>query len=288
MESALRDLFESSGDADRRRGQGPGPTFSDAHTLVPRQQLTVQFQPQFDIATGRGLGVEALARWTGSNGRQVPPSVFIPASERTRVVGALGSWVLREACEAVAAWGDVGTPLPTLSVNLSALQINEDLCVAVERITDAAGLPAARLELEITESVLIPDRALAIECLWRLKSYGVHIALDDFGTGYSNYSYLSTLPVDRLKLDKSFADRMIRDRRTAAIVRSLIAMGREIGIEVLAEGVETERQFGMLEDMGCTQAQGYLFARPALPSQARTLLMTPWGERRVDRTASAT
>jgi EAL domain-containing protein (putative c-di-GMP-specific phosphodiesterase class I) len=287
MESALRDLFEGRGAADRRRGQRPELASTDANNFVPRHHLTVHFQPQFEVATGRGLGVEALARWTGADGKPVLPSVFVPLSERTRVVGALGTWVLREACQSVAAWHDMGMPLPTLSINLSALQVNNDLCVAIENIIDATGLPGPRLELEITEGVLIPDRKLAVECLWRLKNRGVHIAMDEFGTGYSNYSYLSTLPVDRLKLDKSFAERMTRDKRTAAIVRSLIAMGREIDIAVMAEGIETERQFGMLEEMGCTEAQGCLFARPALANQARTLLMTPWGERRVERTASA-
>jgi EAL domain-containing protein (putative c-di-GMP-specific phosphodiesterase class I) len=166
-----------------------------------------------------------------------------------------------------------------LSVNISTLQINREFFGILERIISVTGFPGERLELEITESALIADADLAIDCMEKWKELGVQIAVDDFGTGYSSLSYLSRLPVDRLKLDKSFIQRMPFERRTAAIVRSLFGLGMEMGIAVLAEGIETERHFDMLEQMGCQQVQGYLFAKPAPAKEARALLLMPWGTR---------
>ena len=166
-----------------------------------------------------------------------------------------------------------------MSVNVSTLQINEEFGAIIERVIEVTGFPGSRLELEITESSLISDTGRAIDCMEQWKELGVQIAVDDFGTGYSSLSYLSRLPVDRLKLDKSFVHRMPFERKTAAIVRSVLALGRDMGIAVLAEGIETERQFDMLERLGCLQVQGYLFAQPAPEKEVHSLLAMPWGTR---------
>jgi EAL domain-containing protein (putative c-di-GMP-specific phosphodiesterase class I) len=246
---------------------------------VMHRELKVHYQAQYEVDGGRGCGVEALARWTLRDGMEVSPTVFIPIAERTSLICRLGAWVLEQACETVAAWGTAAGRAPTLSVNVSAHQINGDFYGTIERILANTGLAAERLELEITESALIADAESAIESLERYKGLGVRIAIDDFGTGYSSLCYLARLPVDRLKLDKSFVHRMTYEKKTAAIIKSVLALGAEMDITVLAEGIETERQFAMLQDWGCKQVQGFLFAKPAPAVEARALLMTPFGAR---------
>jgi diguanylate cyclase len=246
---------------------------------VMRRELMVHFQAQYEVDGGRGCGVEALARWTLRDGEEISPTVFIPIAERTSLICRLGAWVLEEACETVAAWGAPGGKAPTLSVNVSTHQINDEFCGTIARIVGRTGFAAERLELEITESALIADADSAIESLERCRALGVHIAIDDFGTGYSSLCYLSRLPVDRLKLDKSFVHRMTYEKKTAAIVKSVLALGAEMDITVLAEGIETERQFAMLQDWGCKQVQGFLFAKPAPAVEAHALLMMPFGAR---------
>jgi EAL domain-containing protein (putative c-di-GMP-specific phosphodiesterase class I) len=246
---------------------------------VAREELTVHFQPQYDVCSGRGFGVEALARWSLPNGENISPTLFIPLAEKIELISPLGDWVLQHACETVLGWGEMGGYAPTLSVNVSTHQINENFCSVIERVIKFTDFPGERLELEITESALIANADFAIECFEHWRSLGVHIAVDDFGTGYSSLNYLSRLPVDRLKLDKSFVHRMTYERKTAAIVRSMLALGEEMGMTVLAEGIETELQFEMLQNLGCRQVQGFLFAKPLPAKEARALLMMPWGER---------
>jgi EAL domain-containing protein (putative c-di-GMP-specific phosphodiesterase class I) len=246
---------------------------------VLRRELMVHFQAQYEVDGGLGCGVEALARWTLPDGKEISPTVFIPIAERTSLICRLGAWVLEEACKTVDAWGAPGGQAPTLSVNVSTHQINEEFYGTIARIIERTGFAAERLELEITESALIADAESAMETLERCRALGVHIAIDDFGTGYSSLYYLSRLPVDRLKLDKSFVHRMTYEKKTAAIVKSVLALGAEMDITVLAEGIETERQFAMLQDWGCKQVQGFLFAKPAPAVEARALLMMPFGAR---------
>ena len=262
-----------------RIGRQSLPLEARLHEAVLQRKLSVHFQPQYEVNGGQGCGVEALARWTLPADREISPTVFIPVAERTGLISVLGAWVLEHACEAVAAWGHLGGRAPTLSVNISTLQINEEFSRVLEGIIARTGFPGSRLELEITESALIDNAELAIHCCERWKSLGVQIAVDDFGTGYSSLSYLSRLPVDRLKLDKSFVQRMAFEKKTAAIVRSILGLGHEMGIAVLVEGIETESQFAMLQQMGCKQVQGFLFAKPAPAMEARALLLMPWGVR---------
>jgi EAL domain-containing protein (putative c-di-GMP-specific phosphodiesterase class I) len=248
-------------------------------TAVKRRELEVHFQPQYDVDCGQGCGVEALARWTLPGGEDISPTVFIPMAERISMIGPLGTWVLGRACEVVAGWGSFGGQAPTLSVNVSTHQINDRFGDIIDRTLRITGLPPAQLELEITESALMANAEVSIACCEEWRALGVHIAVDDFGTGYSSLNYLARLPVDRLKLDKSFAERMTIDRKTAVIVRSVLALGREMGVAVLVEGVETEQQFALLERWGCQQVQGFLLAKPLPAAEARAVLRIPWGTR---------
>jgi diguanylate cyclase (GGDEF)-like protein len=246
---------------------------------IERHDLSLHYQPQYETLSGHACGVEALARWVRSDGESVPPSIFIPLAEQAGLIAPLGSWVLQEACSTVAGWdGPNGHP-PTLCVNVSSHQICRDFSGVIAHVIELTGFPARRLELELTESALIADAQLALECMGQWKRLGVRIALDDFGTGYSSLSYLSKLPVDRLKLDKSLIDSMTTEPKDAAIVRALISLGQELGFAVIAEGVETEEQFEMLQDLDCRQVQGNLLATSTSAAEARALLATRWGSR---------
>jgi diguanylate cyclase len=241
--------------------------------------LRVVYQPQFDLGSGRGCGAEALARWVRSTGEVIAPSDFIRLAERTGLIHTLGEWVLQSACATARAWCSRPAQQTTLSVNVSALQIDEEFCGVIERTLQKTGFPAKQLELEITESALIANPALSIDYLKAWKQLGVRIAMDDFGTGYSSLSSLSRLPVDRLKLDRSLIHRMTLDRKGAAVVRLIVSLGAELDMEVIAEGVETEEQLQMLTDLGCPQAQGYLLGRPMAAEQVQDTLGKTWGNR---------
>jgi EAL domain-containing protein (putative c-di-GMP-specific phosphodiesterase class I) len=253
-----------------------GPSLGDA---MQRHALSVHYQPQFDVKTGRGCGVEALARWVLCSGESIAPSVFIPVAERSGLIHALGAWMLDSACETAYAWCSRDAQRTTLSVNVSALQIDEDFNAVLGRTLEKSHFPAKQLELEITESALIANPELTIGYLKQWKEMGVRIAMDDFGTGYSSLSYLSRLPVDCLKLDQSLVHRMTQDVKTAAVARLIVSMGAELGIDVVAEGVETERQLAMLTEIHCPRVQGFLLGRPMPAKQAQIALRKPWGNR---------
>jgi EAL domain-containing protein (putative c-di-GMP-specific phosphodiesterase class I) len=255
----------------------------DLAEALRMQALRIEYQPQFELSSGRGCGVEALVRWNRSTGESVGPSVFIRLAERAGMIHELGAWVLQSACATASAWHTCGSQPTTLSVNVSALQIDAQFSTVIERALRDSLFPANRLELEITESALITNLALTIEHLEAWKRLGVRIALDDFGTGYSSLSYLTRLPVDRLKLDRSMIHRMTLDRKSAAVMRSMISLGAELDMEVIAEGVETEVQLQMLADLGCHQVQGYLLGRPMPAEEAQAALSKPWGNRPVRR-----
>jgi EAL domain-containing protein (putative c-di-GMP-specific phosphodiesterase class I) len=249
----------------------------DLGRAIARQEIEVYFQPQFEIATGHCCGVEALARWRGAHG-ETPPSTFIPIAEHVGLIGAIGVSVLYQSCIAVREWNCAQADRPpTLSVNVSARQITRDFCGVLENILEITRFPAQRLQLEITESTLMKDPEAAVQILQVCRDLGVQVALDDFGTGYSSLSYLSRLPIDRLKLDKSFVQHMVEGPRDAAIVQAVISLGAEIGVPVTAEGVESEKQLHLLEVMGCAEAQGNLLAPPLPAEQAQELISLPFG-----------
>jgi EAL domain-containing protein (putative c-di-GMP-specific phosphodiesterase class I) len=253
---------------------------ADLDDAVRHHTLNVQYQPQFDLDTGRGCGIEALARWTLPSGEVIAPSIFIPIAEREGMIQALGEWILKSACDTAYDWCGRDAQRTTLAVNVSALQIEEEFCETLTKILERSRFPAKRLELEVTERALMAYPDLIIEYLKQWKELGVRIALDNFGTGDSSLSYLSRLPVDTLKLNQSLIHRMAVDKKCAAVTRSIVSQGVELGIDVIAEGVETEEQLGMLIDLGCPRAQGYLLARPMPASQVQVVLRKAWGERR--------
>jgi diguanylate cyclase (GGDEF)-like protein/PAS domain S-box-containing protein len=275
-----------SGDVQQRAQRRLGLE-NGLRNAVRNRELSVLYQPQYEIKNGRACGVEALARWFTSAREAIPPAVFIPVAEQAGLISELGAWVLQEACETVAAWTGQDEEPPTLCVNVSAHQICKEFSAVIARALEHSGFPAERLELEITESMLLGNAELALECLAQWKGLGVRIAVDDFGTGYSSLSYLSRLPVDRLKVDKALVHAMTSEPKAAAIVRTVVSLGDELGITVLAEGVETEQQLAMLKDLGCQQMQGYLLAVPAPAAEARALLGRRWGARRVSRSRAA-
>ena len=196
--------------------------------------------------------------WTGDI-RDTTPAAFIPIAEESSLIMPIGEWVLREACREAASW-----PQPlTIAVNISPIQFHHcDLPSLVHSILLETGLAPARLELEITEGVLINDFSRAVAILLRIKALGVHIALDDFGTGYSSLSYLQSFSFDKLKIDRSFVSDLEHNRQSMEIVRAVISLGRSLDLPVLAEGVETEMQHAFLLQEGCDSMQGYLTGRP--------------------------
>lgn len=253
------------------------PVAAGLDEALRRQSIGVHYQPQFDLHTGRGCGVEALCRWFLTSGDSVSPAVFIPVAERAGMVGTLGAYVLKAACHTAAAWKGREAQRLTLSVNVSTLQINGAFDDVMAEILRTSGFPARRLELEIAESALLSDDESTGKWLSRWKEQGVRIAVTHSGENYSNLRYLSKLPVDRLKLDRSLIHGMTTDAKIAAMVSAVIALGGQLGIDVTAEGVETEVQYRMLAGMGCRQAQGFLLGRPMPAAQALVVLRKPWG-----------
>jgi EAL domain-containing protein (putative c-di-GMP-specific phosphodiesterase class I) len=248
---------------------------------INRDALGVHYQPQYELESGRSCGVEALARWTLASGEIVPPSVFIPIAEHSDLIHDLGAAMLNAACRATVAWGRRSGQSLTLAVNVSALQINEGFRQVLRGALEASGFPAGRLQLEVTESALIANVDRASEYLNDWRRLGVRIALDDFGSGYSGFSYLTRLPVDAVKIDRALVDMMTRDSKCARVMRAIIELGSDLGLDVIAEGVETEQQFQMLRDFNCPKLQGFLLARPLPARQARAALDRPWGNRRL-------
>lgn len=204
-------------------------------------------------------GFEALLRWRHPTRGSIPPAVFVPIAEETGAILEIGAWVLREACRAAAGWPN---PL-AIAVNVSAVQLhNPHFVQFVHGTLFEAGLKAERLEIEITETALIRDPARALLTLRQLKALGVQIAMDDFGTGYSSLSNLRAFPFDRIKIDGSFIKAVHSNPQGAAIVRSVLGLGRGLGLAVVAEGVETAEELSFLAQENCTLAQGYLLGRP--------------------------
>jgi diguanylate cyclase (GGDEF)-like protein/PAS domain S-box-containing protein len=241
---------------------------ADFRRALAGQEFVLHYQPQVGV-DGRIIGAEALVRWQHPQRGLVSPGEFIPVAEETGMIEPLGSWVLRQACRQLALWGAHSrTRGLEMSVNVSARQFHrQDFVEQVLSILDATGARAANLRLELTESLLLKDVDATIEKMMRLKASGVSFALDDFGTGYSSLSYLHRLPLDQLKIDRSFIREAFREGHGAAIVRIIVALGRALKMSVLAEGVETQDQFSFIVAEGCQAYQGYLFARP-MPADA--------------------
>lgn len=241
----------------------PG-TFSDRiREAIDRNELRLAYQPQADVETGRLTGFEALSRWRLEDGTVIPPDVFIPMAETSDAIHLLGEWVLRRSCETAARWMRDGIADLPVAVNLSARQLDDPgLARKVLGILAETGLPAANLKLELTETALFEHSDSSREVLTQLRGAGVRLVLDDFGTGYSSLSLLRRVPVEALKIDKHFTQAMVADRDAAAIVRAIIDMAHALGMQVIAEGVETNDQHLFLRAYRCDRIQGYLLAKP--------------------------
>ena len=239
---------------------------NDLRHALDNGELSLLYQPQHDLETGKLNGYEALIRWRHPEKGQVPPDEFIPIAEENGEIFRIGEWVLGEACREARRWDQ---PLK-IAVNLSAVQLlQDDLFEVVTRILLETGLPPRRLELEITETAIVEDKPRALHFLRQIKALGVSIAMDDFGTGYSSLDTLHSFPFDKIKIDKSFLLRSQASGEARAIIRAVLALGKNLGVPVLAEGVETEAQLDLLKEGGCDEVQGYFFGRPAAPPSMR-------------------
>jgi diguanylate cyclase (GGDEF)-like protein/PAS domain S-box-containing protein len=231
-------------------------------------EFQLHYQPQIDIATGRVSGAEALIRWSHPTAGNIPPGHFIPIAEESGLILQIGEWVLGEACRQARQWWDAGHRNMIVAVNISAFQFNRGNIVDLVRKTLAAtGLPPERLELELTESVLLSDIEGTRQTLQALKSIGVTVSIDDFGTGYSSLAYLKQIKVNKLKVDQTFVRDIGHDPDDLAIAHAIIQLGRTLQLRVIAEGIETSEQLEILRLHGCNEGQGYHFSRP-LPFDA--------------------
>ncbi len=232
---------------------------NDLRSALRKNQLYLDYQPQFDLESGKLTGYEALVRWWHPSEGEIPPTTFVPIADETGLIVPLGEWILKTACAYATTW-----PLDTkLAVNLSPAQFKtQDVYSLVRRVLAETGLEPDRLELEITEGIILQNTESVIDTLTRLDQLGVSIAMDDFGTGYSSLSYLTRFPVKKIKIDRSFIDTLGTSPQTSAIVSSIVGLGQSLHVTITAEGVETEGQAAMLRKWGCDQVQGYYYGRP--------------------------
>ncbi len=246
---------------------------NELRLALEKNQLEMHYQPQVVLANGRIVGVEALMRWNHLRRGWIPPGQFIPVAEDSVLIHPLGEFALAESCRQIRVWGEAGLAALRLAVNVSAQQFRSPGFVhAVERALRASKLEPHNLELELTEGVLVESRDRTVAVLAGLKGLGVQIAVDDFGTGYSSLSYLSRLPIDCLKIDRSFVSKAHEHGHDAAITQAVISLAHSLGVRVIAEGVETVEQLEFLRMHRCDQAQGYLFSAAVDPEAMAQLL----------------
>jgi len=245
---------------------------------IGRSELELHYQPQVELRSGRIVGLEALLRWNHPKGRQIPPAVFIPIAERTGQILQLGQWVLDNACRQLETWQEEGIAPRVLGVNFSALHFkgSSDIAGDVAASLNKWGITPGTIEIELTESVLMDITQQHNDRFERLRRLGVRTAIDDFGTGYSSLSYLANYVINRIKIAQELVFGVDTNSRNAAVVRAAIRLARELGIEVIAEGVETEGQAKFLLSAGCEFAQGYLFSKPVSAERATALLRWGW------------
>ena len=235
----------------------------DLRRALERDAFELYYQPKLELATGRLVGAEALIRWQNEEGEFIPPGTFIPVAEESGLIIPIGDWVLREACRQANRWHQKHNLSPRVAVNISPQQFSQsDLQQTVMKALFEAGAKPSLLQLELTESILMRDVGKTIAMLEYLKNTGITLAIDDFGTGYSSLSYLKRFPIDALKIDRSFVSDLESSNDSATICAAIIAMARELGLTVVAEGVETIHQANFLREHECDQIQGYLFSKP--------------------------
>ena len=279
----LRKLLNTHGTALRRTRAAEAdteawPRKSDLHHALDKKQFVLYYQPEIELVTRRIVGLEALIRWAHPERGLIPPMDFIPQAEESGLIMPIGDWVLAEACGQIQKWclEDPRHVSLRVGVNLSACQFSrEGLSDHVEALLVQAGISSRQLGLEMTESSLIPNISVAMGVLGSLRRLGVSLLMDDFGTGYSSLNNLHWFPFDVLKVDRSFVSRMTEGDQPLQIVRTIIELARVLGMDVVAEGIETREQYCLLREMGCRYGQGFLFARPLSADDVSHLLKLP-------------
>jgi diguanylate cyclase (GGDEF)-like protein len=242
---------------------------------IDRHELALHYQPKIDLRTGAITGAEALLRWTHPIRGPIAPAEFIPVAEDSGLIVPVGRWALREACRQTQAWVQAGLPIPSIAVNISAMEFRAlHFLEGVRAILMETGLDPRRLELELTESVLMKHPGTSHVALKALRADGVRLAIDDFGTGYSSLSYLTKFPVDALKIDQSFIRHITEGVPAQTLVTAIIGMGQSLHLRVVAEGVEQDEELAFLRAHQCDEAQGYYFGRPMAAEQFATVLKT--------------
>ena len=241
---------------------------------LENDEFELLYQPKVNLKTGQATGVEALLRWRNAEEGLVGPDDFIPIAEETGAIVPIGEWVLRKAIEQALEWQNEGLPSVRIAVNVSARQIEHrgGFVQMVADLLEETGLDPRLLDLEITEGALLRDEDAAIALFEKLQALGVGLSLDDFGTGYSSLSYLQRLPVDTLKIDRSFIQGVDSNPEAAALIGSIIAMAKILHLKVVVEGVETKKQRRFLEELGCDEIQGFLFSKPVSAEKAAAIL----------------
>jgi EAL domain-containing protein (putative c-di-GMP-specific phosphodiesterase class I) len=240
----------------------------DLRKAFDEEQLQLHYQPILSLEEQKVTGFEALVRWNHATRGAVPPTEFIALAEEIGLIGELGEWALRQACAQAMRWS---VPVK-VAINLSPLQIRRELIEVVLQAIAASGLPPERLELEITESVLLRDSQNTLATLHQLRQLGVRIAMDDFGTGYCSLSYLRSFPFDKIKIDRAFIGDMDRSAESRAIVEAMIRLGDSLGMATVAEGIENFEQLKLLTAAGCTLAQGFYFSPPVPAAEVERVL----------------
>lgn len=245
---------------------------NDMRAAIGRGEFVLHYQPKVNIESGAIAGMEALVRWQHPRLGLVPPLDFISLAEETGLIVPMGEWILRTACEQTKAWSDAGHDL-NVAVNLSPRQFqHHELAAKITAIVKETGIDPARLNLEVTESSIMRNAGDAIDVIAELRATGIKISIDDFGTGYSSLGVLKDLPIDVLKIDKTFVDDVTTSPDDAALVTAVVTLAHDLRLEVVAEGVETEDQLTFLRDANCDEAQGYLFSKPLPPADFENLL----------------
>jgi len=247
---------------------------NDLHQALERSELELYYQPKINVDSGSVAGFEALIRWIHPEKGMVPPNDFIPQAEENGLIVPIGEWVIQEACRQIKIWQEAGLGDVNVAINFSSHQFDSpDLSAMVQHILIEHKVEPCCLNIELTESTLMQDMDKAVAILSNLRSLGVHLSIDDFGTGYSSMNYLKNMPMDTLKIDRSFITDICGSVKDASITKSIIALARNLNMNVVAEGVETEQQLDLLRQLRCDQVQGYLLARP-MPVQEASMFLS--------------
>ena len=236
---------------------------SALRVALQQNEFSVVYQPQIDHESSSIIGAEALLRWNHKDFGFIPPDKFIPIAEKTSLIIDIGTWVLKQACTQGRKWLNEGINVPKIAVNVAGPQIKSNTLVnIVKTVLEETQYPSSMLELEVTEGFIMTDPASSIQTLLELKEMNIRLSIDDFGKGYSSLSYLKKLPIDKLKIDKSFVDDIEDEYSNTSIVDAVIALGKSLSMDVIAEGVETKTQADVISSRGCHHIQGYLYSKP--------------------------